>query len=115
METEEDMKKKPGTNRNNVRVLDLSGGLTVSTVENLKKEVSKAAKGNEEEIVLNFESVNRVDSSGLGAIISCYVTLHRKKKRLSLVNLNDKIREVFFYTHLSKIINIYKGLEEVAA
>jgi len=32
-----------------------------------------------------------------------------------LVNINDKIKEIFFYTHLSKIINIYEGLEEIAA
>ena len=109
------MKKQPDTDRKNVRVLDLSGGLTVSTVENLKREVSKAAEGDDKEVILNFESVDHVDSSGLGAIISCYVTLHRKKKKLSLVNLDEKIREIFFYTHLSKIINIYEGLEEVAA
>jgi anti-anti-sigma factor len=98
-----------------VRVLDLWGDLTVSTVENLKRQVSQTAEGKDDEIVLNFKSVDKVDSSGLGAIISCYVTLQRKKKRLSLVNLNDRIKEIFFYTHLSKIINIYEGLEEITA
>jgi len=109
------MKEQGSIDHNNVRVLDLLGGLTLSTVENLKREVAKAADGDDNEIVLNFESVDHVDSSGLGAIISCYVTLHRNKKRLSLVNLNDKIKEIFFYTHLSKIINIYGGLEEITA
>lgn len=84
-------------------------------MEHLKRMVGEAANGSDEEIVLNFESVDRVDSSGLGAIIACYVTLQRKKKRLSLVNLNDKIKEIFFYTHLSKILNIYEGLGEITA
>ena len=108
------MKTQTDKGNNGVRILELWGGLTVSTVENLKKEVSEAAEGNEREIVLNFESVDKVDSSGLGAIISCYVTLQREKKRLSLVNLNDKIKEIFFYTHLSKIVSIYDRIEEIA-
>jgi len=109
------MNTQPRDENGTVRILDLWGDLTVSTVENLKEQVSQTAEGKDSEIVLNFESVDKVDSSGLGAIISCYVTLQRRKKRLSLVNLNDKIKEIFFYTHLSKIINIYEGLEEIAA
>ena len=109
------MKVQDKTENSHVKVLDLWGALTVSTVESLKTEITKAADGNNSEIVLNFESVDKVDSSGLGAIISCYVTLQRKKKRLSLVNLYDKIKEIFFYTHLSKIINIYEKMEEIAA
>lgn len=107
------MEAQPNTENRKIKILDLWGGLTVSTVEDLKKEVSEAAKGNDDEIVLNFESVDHVDSSGLGAVISCYVTLHRKRKKLSLVNLNNKIREIFYYTHLAKIIPIYDRLEEV--
>lgn len=109
------MEAQPNIEDKKVRIVDLSGGLTVTTVDNLKREVSVAADGNDDEIVLNFESVDHVDSSGLGAVISCYVTLHRKKKRLSLVNLNDRIKEIFFYTHLSKIIPIYDGFEEIMA
>lgn len=112
---EEDMKTQPDTGDGRIRVLSLWGALTVSTVEQLKRMVGDAADGNNDEIVLNFESVNHVDSSGLGAIISCYVTLHRKKKKLSLVNLNDKIKEIFFYTHLSKVIDIYEELGDVTA
>ena len=107
------MEAQPNTENRAIKILDLLGGLTLSTVENLKKEVGEAANGNDDEIVLNLESVDHVDSSGLGAVISCYVTLHRKRKKLSLVNLNDKIREVFYYTHLAKIIKIYDRLEEI--
>jgi anti-anti-sigma factor len=108
-------RKKGKTKKGNIRILSLWGNLTISTVETLKKKVREAAKENDDEIVLNFESVDHVDSSGLGAIISCYVTLHRMKKKLSLVNLNDKIKTIFFYTHLSKVIDIYDSLEELAA
>ncbi len=113
------MKKKKKTQKKtvegNVRVLNLWGSLTVSTVETLKKRVDEAARENDDEIILNFESVKNVDSSGLGAIISCYVTLHRMKKKLSLVNLNEKIKMIFFYTHLAKVIDIYDNLDEVVA
>ncbi|MBW2056765.1 MAG: STAS domain-containing protein [Deltaproteobacteria bacterium] len=108
------MRLQPKGN-SSVRILDLRGALTVSTVEGLKRLVGEAAQGDGDEIVLNFESVDRVDSSGLGAIIACYITLHRKKKKLSLVNLNEKTKEIFFYTHLSKVVNIYEGLGEITA
>ncbi len=76
-------------------------------MEALKRDVREAAKGKEDEIILNFESVDHVDSCGLGAVVSCYVTLQRKTKKLALVNLKDRIKEIFSYTHLSKIIDIY--------
>jgi len=96
-----------------IRVLDLSGNLTLSTIEDLKRKVNEATNNGEEEIILDFRTVDLVDSSGLGAVISCYVTLQRKRKKLALVNLNERIKEIFLYTHLSKIITIYNSLEEV--
>ncbi len=108
-------KKRKHAKKGNIRVLNLWGSLTVSTVESLKKKVRETTQDNDDEIVLNFESVEHVDSSGLGAIISCYVTLHRMKKKLSLVNLSDKIKMIFFYTHLSKVLDIYDSLEEITA
>jgi anti-anti-sigma factor len=111
--TEDAMEVQTVTESKGIRVLDLFGGLNLSTIENLKRQVAQIAKEDCGEIVLNFASVDHVDSSGLGAVISCYVTLHRQKKKLSLVNLNEKIKEIFFYTHLSKIIRIYEGLDEI--
>ena len=107
------MEVRPNIEKKSIKILDLWGGLTASNVDTFKKEVNAAAENNHDEIVLNFESVDHVDSSGLGAVISCYVTLHHNRKKLSLVNLNDKIREVFYYTHLAKIIKIYDRLEEI--
>jgi anti-anti-sigma factor len=109
------MDTKRGSQTSTVKILDLWGSLTVSTVYRLKKMVREAAETDYSEIILNFKAVDRVDSSGLGAIISCYVTLQRMKKKLSLINLNDKVKEIFFYTHISKIIKIYEAGEEIPA
>jgi anti-anti-sigma factor len=109
------METNPKTEKGAVRFVKLRGGLTVTTVENMKREVSEAINCGGEEIVLDFGSVDHIDSSGLGAVIASYVSSHRKGKRFSLVNVNDRIKEVFLYTHLSKIVTIYDRTEDIGS
>ncbi len=52
-------------------------------------------------LVINFEKVNFIDSSGIGLIVSIFKT-----------NLSKKNEEIFSITRLNKILNIFDSESE---
>lgn len=61
-------------------------------------------------IVLDLTDVSYMDSSGLGALVSIYLSAKRQNCELKLVNLNQRLKELFRLTRLSKI---FEGHEEM--
>jgi len=80
-------------------VLHCAGRLTVESGNILRTEVRKLMKPGDR-IVLDLTHVTQCDSSGLGAVISLYVTSKSTPCRLELVNLGPKIRQLFSMTNL---------------
>jgi anti-sigma B factor antagonist len=61
-------------------------------------------------IVLDLTDVNYMDSSGLGAIVGLYVSAKRQGSELKLINLNQRLKELFRITKLGKI---FEGHEDM--
>jgi anti-anti-sigma factor len=51
-----------------------------------------------------------MDSSGLGAIVGVYLSARRQKRELKLINLNQRVKELFRITKMAKI---FEGHEEM--
>ncbi|MBI4081189.1 MAG: STAS domain-containing protein [Candidatus Lambdaproteobacteria bacterium] len=58
-------------------------------------------------MVINFENVNFIDSSGIGLIVSLFKAMQQKDAKFSLCNLKKKNEEIFVITRLNKILDIY--------
>lgn len=63
-------------------------------------------------LVINFDKVNFIDSSGIGLIVSIFKTMQQKEGQFALTNLSKKNEEIFSITRLNKILNIYDSEEE---
>jgi anti-anti-sigma factor len=63
-------------------------------------------------IVINFEKVNFIDSSGIGLIVSIFKTMQQKEGRFALSNLSPKNMEIFSITRLNKILDIFGSESE---
>jgi anti-anti-sigma factor len=63
-------------------------------------------------IVINFEKVNFIDSSGIGLIVSIFKTMQEKNGQFAITNLSQKNEEIFSITRLNKILNIYPAESE---
>ncbi len=61
-------------------------------------------------ITLDLTDVNHMDSSGLGAIVGLYVSAKRQGCRLKLINLNQRLKELF---RISKLATIFEGHEDM--
>lgn len=76
-----------------------TGRLTSEWTPLLKDEV-KALLPVAGAVVLDFTEVSYMDSSGLGAVVSLYISCKRVGCELRLINFNQRVRELLGLTHL---------------
>ena len=54
-------------------------------------------------ILINFENVNRVDSSGLGALMIARAAVARKKGRVGVINVSKHISNLVVLSRLASL------------
>jgi anti-sigma B factor antagonist len=90
-------------------VVRCSGRITSATAPTLQSRV-RALIPEADRIVLDLTSVSYLDSSGLGALVSVYLSAKRQHCDLRLINLNQRLKELFRLTRLAKV---FEGHEEM--
>jgi anti-sigma B factor antagonist len=70
-------------------------GILQSTVRRLIPET--------EHLVLDLTDVTYLDSSGLGSLVGLYFSAKRQHCQLKLINLNQRLKELFRLTNLDKV------------
>jgi anti-anti-sigma factor len=86
-----------------------SGKIISSTSANLQATVRNLIP-HANRIVLDLTDVNYIDSSGLGALVAIYLSARRQECEIKLINLNQRLKELFRLTKLSKV---FEGHEDM--
>ena len=100
---------------NGSTILFLSGEVDVNSSPALREALAKLMNKGIVKIVINFEKVSYIDSSGLATFIEIMQRLKKKDGQLSLVQMSDKIRNLFEITKLNKLFTIYETQEQALA
>jgi anti-sigma B factor antagonist len=90
-----------------VTVLAISGSMTAEGgSEQFRNAVkSLAAQGNNK-VLLDLSKVDKVDSEGLGQLVSAYTTLRNAGGDLKLFNLSPEVHYLLQITKLSSVFDI---------
>jgi anti-sigma B factor antagonist len=80
-----------------------TGKITSNTIQSLKVTV-KPLFSERKTVVLDLTNVSYLDSSGLGAIVGLYVSAKTAKSQLKLINLNERLKELFSITRLGQFL-----------
>jgi anti-sigma B factor antagonist len=86
-------------------VVRCRGKLTAGVTELLHAEV-KTLLPHSKRIVLDLTDLTYMDSMGLGAIASLYVSVRSAGCRLELINLSKRIRELFSITNMLSLFEV---------
>jgi len=78
------------------RITSATSELLVSTVRGLMRETKV--------IVLDLTDVSYMDSSGLGTLVSLYLSAKKAKCKFRLINLNQRLKELFSITRLAQVL-----------
>ncbi len=98
--------------KNNVWVCHLNGEIDINTAPQIKKVFDKILSEKREKILINFEEVSYVDSSGLATLVEMLKNIRSYGGKLKLSNLSSKIRSLFEITKLEKLFDIFNDEEE---
>lgn len=100
-------------------VLDLRGEIDGLAQEALNEAYEKAQEGDSEAVLLNFEEVDYINSTGIALIVGLLARARAAKRPLLACNLSDHYREIFDITRLSDFMSVFpdeeSALEEVPA
>jgi anti-sigma B factor antagonist len=99
-----------------IAILDLTDDICRGEQNiHLKQTIQSLVEQNVKKIVLNFADVTKIDSSGLGEIVSGYATVQMAGGDLKLVNLNSHVSEVMTMTKLLTLFDVFHDEVEAVA
>ncbi len=94
-----------------VSVIDIKGELTAFAEGVLMQAYNQASDGRVRAIVLNFEGLEYMNSSGIGLLVTLLIRVNREKQRLLTYGLSEHYRNIFQITRLDDAITIYDSEE----
>ena len=94
------------------RIIDVEGELTAFAESVLMQAYNQAADGGVRAIILNFEGLEYMNSSGIGLLVTLLIRVNREKQRLLTYGLSEHYRNIFQITRLDDAIGIYDSEEE---
>ncbi|MBF0288670.1 MAG: STAS domain-containing protein [SAR324 cluster bacterium] len=93
---------------NQIYILAIDGDLSAKFIGEIEQHLSPLLQDeNINGIVINFQKIAFVDSSGIGLVLSVYKALLGRGARLAICNLNEENVELFEMTRLNDILPIY--------
>jgi anti-sigma B factor antagonist len=95
-----------------VSIIDVKGELTAFAESVLMQAYTQASDGRVRAIVLNFEGLEYMNSSGIGLLVTLLIRVNREKQRLLTYGLTEHYRNIFQITRLDDAISIYESEEE---
>lgn len=93
-------------------VLNLIGEMDLYGKFKLKDAIKECNNDNMKNIIINFDKLSYIDSSGIGALIRINSEYLDSSKKLVFTNLHDSVEQIIKLAMLQNYFPIVKNLEE---
>lgn len=94
-------------------IVNFHGELDHHTAEEIRKEIdgiySMRMLNN---IILDLQNLNFMDSSGIGLIMGRYKLVNENNGRIFLVNVGSRVEKILKMSGILKIVNIRSSIED---
>ena len=88
-------------------IIDVQGDITAQAETALMDAYQKASQNGTNAIILNFEGLDYMNSSGIGLLVTMLIRVQRQKQRLLAFGLSEHYQQIFELTRLNEAIAIY--------
>jgi anti-anti-sigma factor len=95
-----------------IKVFQPSGILDGSESQDFRQEISEIVDSGAKIILVDFENVTFMDSSGLGALVLAFKTLRDADIKLVICSINEQVRILFELTGMDKVFEIFPSQKE---
>lgn len=96
-------------------VIRVHGALTSAAEANLMEAVTNATAEGARMIILDFENMEFMNSTGIGLLVTLLVRANRAQQKLAACGLNEHYREIFSLTRLEEAFTIFNSVEAARA
>ncbi|MBL7996187.1 STAS domain-containing protein [bacterium] len=86
--------------------------MTEEHIEMLQAAVRELLDENVDKIVVDLSKIKRINSSGLGSLISLYTAAHNKNGVLKIGGYNEFVKNVLNITKLAEVFEIHASQED---
>ncbi len=95
--------------QDSLSVLDLSGEINAFAEADLNQAYEQAELLGTPTIALNFSQVTYINSTGIALFVGLLARARKSHRTLAVYNLSDHYREIFEFTRLADLMNIYSN------
>lgn len=88
-------------------VIDIQGEINAFAENTLMEAYNQASANGVKNIILNFQGLDYMNSSGIGLLVTLLIRANRQKQRLSAYGLTEHYAQIFELTRLNEAIGIY--------
>ena len=96
-------------------IIDLHGEINAFAEEDLNSAYDKAASQGESNVLLNFKSVDYINSTGIALIVGLMARARKSSLHLLAYGLSEHYAEIFRITRLADFIDIFPDEESALA
>jgi anti-sigma B factor antagonist len=90
-----------------VNAIQIAGEMTRLSEDALRSAHERASEGDTRAVVLNFDDLEYMNSSGIGLLVTTLIRAQRSGQQLLAVGLTAHYREIFSLTRLDEAIGIF--------
>lgn len=90
-------------------ILVLKGPLTANNLHSLQNAIRREQTAT---LILDFTEVPYIDSSGLGSLVSAYVSGHKTGQQVVLTGINNRVAKLFEITKLEPFFLIFPTIDD---
>jgi anti-sigma B factor antagonist len=88
-------------------IIDIQGDVTTSAEAVLMAAYAEANTPVTRSIILNFNGLGYMNSSGIGLLVTLMIRVSRQEQRILAYGLNEHYQHIFEVTRLNEAIGIY--------
>ena len=97
----------------NSSIIDIQGEINAFAENALMDAYTQASSNGARNILLNFNELSYMNSSGIGLLVTLLIRVNRQKQHLLAFGLSEHYRQIFELTRLNEAIGIFP--DETAA
>lgn len=95
-----------------VKIIQPSGILDGVTVNQLRREVNDIVERGADIVLVDFQDVTFMNSSGLGALVSILKSVRSAGAELFICSLSEQVKMIFQLTKMDRVFKIFANQDE---
>jgi anti-anti-sigma factor len=95
-----------------VKIVQPSGILDGVSANQLRRQISDVVENGADIVLVDFQDVTFMNSSGLGALVSALRMVHSSGGKLFICSLNDQLKMILELTKMDRVFKAFANRDE---